>query len=152
MYANGDLVYIIGKSDFRRDWFFTHGIRYFPTDFQDNFISRDKFRYSSNVECRRDGKILKPTTWKIVFPLANSEAQGNYTLRIAIASASYAEVQVNIFLYLPSLLSLNVGILKEHFCYYQVRFNDLTKVEPDFTTNLFGKDNAIVRHGIHGLY
>ena len=35
---------------------------------------------------------------------------------------------------------------------FQVRFNDGTANPAHFTTGLIGKDNAIARHGIHGLY
>lgn len=34
----------------------------------------------------------------------------------------------------------------------QVRVNDAKANPPEFTTGLIGKDNAIARHGIHGLY
>lgn len=50
---------------------------------------------------------------------------GLYTLRIALASAADSELQI--------------------------RIND-PKSEHIFTTGLIGKDNAIARHGIHGLY
>jgi len=34
----------------------------------------------------------------------------------------------------------------------QVRFNDPNAERPHFSTKLIGNDNAIARHGIHGLY
>lgn len=34
----------------------------------------------------------------------------------------------------------------------KVRFNDEKVVDPHFTTGKIGGDNAIARHGIHGLY
>ena len=34
----------------------------------------------------------------------------------------------------------------------KVRINDPLRTRPHFTTMLVGKDNAIARHGIHGLY
>ena len=34
----------------------------------------------------------------------------------------------------------------------KVRVNDLKQDPPLFTTEVIGKDNAIARHGIHGLY
>lgn len=34
----------------------------------------------------------------------------------------------------------------------KVRFNDPSKGKPLFSTMLIGSDNAIARHGIHGLY
>lgn len=50
---------------------------------------------------------------------------GLYTLRIALASAADSELQI--------------------------RINN-QKSDHIFTTGLIGKDNAIARHGIHGLY
>jgi len=34
----------------------------------------------------------------------------------------------------------------------KVRVNDVKQDPPLFTTGVIGKDNAIARHGIHGLY
>lgn len=34
----------------------------------------------------------------------------------------------------------------------QIRINDPKTNRPLFTTGLIGRDNAIARHGIHGLY
>ena len=36
--------------------------------------------------------------------------------------------------------------------HFQVRFNDEARAVPHFTTGLIGRDNAIARHGIRGLY
>lgn len=38
------------------------------------------------------------------------------------------------------------------FLYLQVRVNNPSTNQPLFTTGLFGRDNSIARHGIHGLY
>ncbi|KAM7276394.1 hypothetical protein ACFE04_018260 [Oxalis oulophora] len=84
---------------------------------------------------RKIGNEFKATTWQIIFHLDNVITKGNYTLQMALASANNAEVQV--------------------------RFNDeksFTGDKSDFdyrhvtTTRLIGEDNAIARHGIHGLY
>ncbi|KAL3356093.1 hypothetical protein AABB24_016985 [Solanum stoloniferum] len=66
------------------------------------------------------------TTWKIIFNLEIVDNASNYTLQMALAAAQRAELQV--------------------------RFNDEKVVEPHFTTGKIGGDNAIARHGIHGLY
>ncbi|GKU95011.1 hypothetical protein SLEP1_g8429 [Rubroshorea leprosula] len=69
----------------------------------------------------------KAATWQIAFQLQNVLHTGNYTLQLALASASYAKLQV--------------------------RFNDPNAPEPEFETpGRIGFDNAIARHGIHGLY
>lgn len=67
-----------------------------------------------------------PTTWRIVFEARNVERRGTYTLRLALASASFAEIQVWI--------------------------NNGNRGSPRFSTGRIGRDNAIARHGIHGLY
>ncbi|KAG9135726.1 hypothetical protein Leryth_002445 [Lithospermum erythrorhizon] len=101
LYPKDDLVYTVGKSDYRKDWFFAH------------------------VNRKVGNKTYVPTTWQIKFPLAN--IRGTYTLRIALASATYAELRVWI--------------------------NDPHAMYPIFKTDRFiGRDNAIARHGIHGLY
>lgn len=66
------------------------------------------------------------TTWQIVFDLQNVIESATYTLQIALASSNEADLQV--------------------------RINDPNAGKPIFTTELMGKDNAIARHGIHGLY
>ncbi|KDP41146.1 hypothetical protein JCGZ_03640 [Jatropha curcas] len=70
--------------------------------------------------------VYSPTTWQITFELQTVIRTGNYTMQLALASASEAEIQV--------------------------RFNDAAAKRPLFTTGLVGKDNAIARHGIHGIY
>ncbi|PRQ46378.1 putative Galactose-binding domain-containing protein [Rosa chinensis] len=69
---------------------------------------------------------LVGTTWRIQFEPNNVVNPGNYTLQLALASATYAELQV--------------------------RVNNLNVKPPLFSTGLIGDDNAIARHGIHGLY
>ncbi|TXG60053.1 hypothetical protein EZV62_014626 [Acer yangbiense] len=71
-------------------------------------------------------KTYEGTTWQIIFEL-ESWKRGNYKLQLALASANGAEIQV--------------------------RFNDADRADRAlFSTGLIGKDNAIARHGIHGLY
>ncbi|KAK1579022.1 hypothetical protein Q3G72_034972 [Acer saccharum] len=71
-------------------------------------------------------KKYEGTTWQIIFQL-ESWKSGNYKLQLALASANGAEIQV--------------------------RFNDADRANRAlFSTRLIGKDNAIARHGIHGLY
>lgn len=74
---------------------------------------------------KEDGS-LEPTTWQVHFPLETVVQCGPYKLRLAFAAANFAAIQV--------------------------RFNDLNIHQPHFDTMQFGKDNAIARHGIHGLY
>lgn len=76
--------------------------------------------------CRKkDSKTYQGTTWQIKFELKNIDKDHTYTLRVAIASATFAELQV--------------------------RVND-ANASPLFTSGLIGRDNSIARHGIHGLY
>ncbi|KAI3978616.1 hypothetical protein MKX01_015791 [Papaver californicum] len=102
MYPNEDLVYTIGLNDYTKDWFF------------------------AQVSRRIGVKKFKKTTWQIKFNLVNVEETGTYTLWMALASATYAELQV--------------------------RINNENVYLPHFTTRMIGRDNAIARHGIHGLY
>ncbi|KAK9069437.1 hypothetical protein SSX86_011341 [Deinandra increscens subsp. villosa] len=101
LYPDRDLVYTVGVSDYASDWFFAH-------------VNR-------NV----GNKTYIPTTWTVLFDLEDV-VTGNYTIQLALASATGAEVQV--------------------------KFNDGRGAYPPFTTGLIGRDNAIARHGIHGLY
>ncbi|XP_042486957.1 rhamnogalacturonate lyase-like [Macadamia integrifolia] len=84
--------------------------------------------FFAHVDRRIDNNTFKATTWRIIFKLYNKTRNPNetYMLRLAIASASNSELQV--------------------------RFNNLNVNPPHFTTGLIGRDNAIARHGIHGLY
>ncbi|XP_019177215.1 PREDICTED: probable rhamnogalacturonate lyase B isoform X2 [Ipomoea nil] len=66
------------------------------------------------------------TIWTVVFPI-ETVAKGCYTLRIAVASSTRATL----------LIWVN---------------GDPKKDKAKFTSKLGGKDNAIARHGIHGLY
>ncbi|KAM3283238.1 putative rhamnogalacturonate lyase B [Capsicum chacoense] len=71
-------------------------------------------------------KTYAPTTWQVLFDLEDVDQSSNYTIQLALASAHEAELQV--------------------------RFNDPETDAPHYTTGLIGKDNAIARHGIHGIY
>ncbi|XP_049379050.1 probable rhamnogalacturonate lyase B isoform X2 [Solanum stenotomum] len=71
-------------------------------------------------------KTYAPTTWQVLFDLEDVDQSSNYTLQLALASAHEAELQV--------------------------RFNDPEIDAPHYSTGLIGKDNAIARHGIHGIY
>ncbi|PIN23675.1 Rhamnogalacturonan endolyase [Handroanthus impetiginosus] len=102
LYPHQDLIYTVGVSDYHKDWFFSHVNR-----------KVDKDRYT-------------PTTWRISFDVRNVSRTGNYTLRLALASANFAEIQV--------------------------WTNNPNPRRPIFTTGRIGRDNAIARHGIHGQY
>ncbi|XP_057773239.1 probable rhamnogalacturonate lyase B isoform X3 [Salvia miltiorrhiza] len=101
-YPDRDLVYTVGQSNYTTDWFFAH------------------------VPRRKNANSYKATTWQIKFKLEAVEPNGKYYLRLAIASAAQAELQV--------------------------RTNNPDQNPALFTSGLIGKDNAIARHGIHGLY
>ncbi|KAK2975651.1 hypothetical protein RJ640_000676 [Escallonia rubra] len=97
-----DIIYTVGLSNYRKDWFFAH------------------------VNRHVGNRTYIPTTWRILFDLKHVDQTGNYTLQLALASATTAELQD--------------------------RINDPNAACPYFTTGLTCKDNAIARHGIHGLY
>ncbi|KAL3340237.1 hypothetical protein AABB24_028722 [Solanum stoloniferum] len=103
LYPNGDIVFTIGESDYKKDWFFVQVTR------------------------KKDEKTYQGTTWQIKFKLDKVDQNEIYTLRLALASAAQAELQV--------------------------RVNDSSSLNtPLFSSGVIGKDNAIARHGIHGLY
>ncbi|XP_057784272.1 probable rhamnogalacturonate lyase B [Salvia miltiorrhiza] len=101
LYPEEDLIYTVGVSNYTKDWFFAHVTR------------------------QADKKTYVPTTWQISFDLKNV-SKGDYILRIALAAAHNADLQVWI--------------------------NKENTGRPDFTTGRIGKENAIARHGIHGRY
>ncbi|WRX30295.1 Rhamnogalacturonate lyase - like 2 [Theobroma cacao] len=102
LYPNGDVVYTVGVSDYRTDWFF------------------------AQVTRKKDDDKYKGTAWQIKFKLDNVDQTGTYKLRLALATAHVAELQV--------------------------RINNPDANPPMFTTGVIGHDNTIARHGIHGLY
>ncbi|CAL5332656.1 hypothetical protein CsSME_00014125 [Camellia sinensis var. sinensis] len=105
LYPDEDLVYTIGVSDYKKDWFF------------------------AQVTRKIGDNTYKGTTWQIKFTLENvdqSETIGTYKLRLALASVHNSKLQV--------------------------RVNDEEANPPLFTSGVIGGDNAIARHGIHGIY
>ncbi|XP_010530574.2 PREDICTED: uncharacterized protein LOC104807150 isoform X3 [Tarenaya hassleriana] len=101
-YPQEDLVYTVGLSDYKKDWFFAHVTR------------------------KRGEDAYERTTWKIKFVMDSVDKNNSYKLRIALATANVAELQV--------------------------RLNDMNQDPPMYTTGVIGHDNAIARHGIHGIY
>ncbi|KAK9926081.1 hypothetical protein M0R45_023333 [Rubus argutus] len=104
LYPDHDLIYTVGVNSYRNDWFYAQVTR--------------------NI----GNNTYVGTTWQIQFEVRRNmtTSGGDYTLRLALASAEYAELQV--------------------------RFNEQIMGPPLFSTRLIGEDNAIARHGIHGLY
>ncbi|KAF3447274.1 hypothetical protein FNV43_RR12454 [Rhamnella rubrinervis] len=102
LYPEKDLVYTVGVSDYAKDWFF------------------------AQVTRKKEDNTYQGTTWEINFKLNNVDKKGTYCLRLALASATFSELQV--------------------------RVNDPKANRPLFSSGLIGKDNSIARHGIHGLY
>ncbi|XP_047158133.1 rhamnogalacturonate lyase-like [Vigna umbellata] len=103
LYPTKDLIFTVGVSDYHKDWF-----------------------YAQVTRSTKTSKFM-PTTWLIQFQLENIIKGGNYTLQLALASATNSKLEV--------------------------RFNKPNSNPPDFATErLIGDDNAIARHGIHGLH
>ncbi|XP_056690895.1 uncharacterized protein [Spinacia oleracea] len=83
--------------------------------------------FYAHVPRGTNDRELQPTTWQVRFPLQNVNPFRRYTLRIALASTNNAQLHI--------------------------RFNRDPSSRPQFTTGRrMGFDNAIPRHGIHGLY
>ncbi|KAI9111331.1 hypothetical protein K1719_017021 [Acacia pycnantha] len=103
LYPKNDLVYTAGVDSHDKDWFFAHVTRN---------VGENKYQ---------------ATTWQIQFELQHrDQLEGNYTLRLALASATNSKLQV--------------------------WFNEQGEKRHLFKTGLLRGDNAIARHGIHGLY
>ncbi|KAF7817056.1 putative rhamnogalacturonate lyase B [Senna tora] len=102
LYPDKDLIYTVGVSDYTKDWFF------------------------AQVTRKKDNNTYQGTTWQIKFKLDSVNKSSTYKLRVALASATFSELQV--------------------------RVNDSKANRPLFSSGLIGRDNSIARHGIHGLY
>ncbi|WOG98916.1 hypothetical protein DCAR_0418262 [Daucus carota subsp. sativus] len=82
--------------------------------------------FFAQVNRKIGDRTYKTSTWQIKFEVLNIERSKNYKLRLALASAHHSDLQV--------------------------RINDPEGDNPLFSTGEIGDDNAIARHGIHGLY
>ncbi|GAB4839480.1 hypothetical protein Ancab_029004 [Ancistrocladus abbreviatus] len=101
LYPKDDVVYTVNVSDYKKDWFFAQVTR--------------------KVADGYDG-----STWQIKFNLSNVDTKGVYKLRLALASATNAELEV--------------------------RLNEPPPAPFIFSSGRIGNDNSIARHGIHGLF
>ncbi|PSS17334.1 Rhamnogalacturonate lyase [Actinidia chinensis var. chinensis] len=82
--------------------------------------------FFAHVSRKTGDDTYEATTWQIKFHLKNVYESGAYKLRLALASATHSVLEV--------------------------RINDPQANRPQFSSGLIGTDNAIARHGIHGLY
>lgn len=82
--------------------------------------------FFAQVTRKKDDDTYEGSTWQIKFQLDNVNQSGTFKLQISLATANIAELQI--------------------------RINDPQADPPLFTTGVIGKDNTILRHGIHGLY
>lgn len=102
LYPDKDLIFTVGVSDYTKDWFF------------------------AQVTRKKDDNTYQGTTWQIKFQLDKVNKSSSYKLRVALASATFSELQV--------------------------RVNNPKATRPLFSSGIIGRDNSIARHGIHGLY
>ncbi|XP_058190698.1 probable rhamnogalacturonate lyase B isoform X2 [Rhododendron vialii] len=72
LYPKEDLVYTVGVSDYRKDWFF------------------------AQVTRRKNDNTYQGTTWQIKFKLDMVDQTGTYKLRVALAAANLGELQVRV--------------------------------------------------------
>ncbi|KAK4747513.1 hypothetical protein SAY87_014099 [Trapa incisa] len=70
LYPEGDLVYYVGESDYKKDWFF------------------------AQVTRKKENGTYEGTAWQIKFTLDAVDANETYTLQVALATAHVSEVQV----------------------------------------------------------
>ncbi|KAL5777441.1 hypothetical protein ACOSP7_010367 [Xanthoceras sorbifolium] len=102
LYPKGDIVYTVGVSDYRKEWIF------------------------AQVTRKKADNTYQGTTWQGKFKLNKIDKSGLYKLRLVLATANQAQLQV--------------------------RANNPSQVSPLFSTGVIGHDNTIARHRIHGLY
>ncbi|KAK9067820.1 hypothetical protein SSX86_011931 [Deinandra increscens subsp. villosa] len=81
--------------------------------------------FFAHVTRKKDNNTYEKTTWTIKFKLNSVNNDETYKLRLALASAQVSDLQV--------------------------RVNDPNMNLPLYSTGIIGGDNAIARHGIHGL-
>ncbi|KAI3955239.1 hypothetical protein MKW98_020872 [Papaver atlanticum] len=91
-----------------------------------NSSSCQKDWFFAQVTRKLGDKVYNSITWQIKFNLDSVDQGTIYKLRVALASTHGAKLQI--------------------------RLNNLSREIPHFTTGGTYKDNAIARHGIHGLY
>ncbi|XP_054788974.1 uncharacterized protein LOC129294579, partial [Prosopis cineraria] len=72
LYPKEDLVYTVGESEYGKDWFF------------------------AQVTRKKDDGTYQGTTWQIKFKLDDVMGGGTYKLRLALATANAAELQVRV--------------------------------------------------------
>ncbi|CAD6258466.1 unnamed protein product [Miscanthus lutarioriparius] len=133
VYPRSDPVFTVGHSHHSKDWFFAHVTRYrqyglwercaevYPRSdpvFTVGHSHHSKDWFFAHVT-RKVGNRYVPTTRQIRFDLGRVAADGNYTLRIAVAAAQLSRLQVQV--------NGGGGV---------------------FTTPDLGGGNAIARHGV----
>ncbi|KAJ8762543.1 hypothetical protein K2173_007982 [Erythroxylum novogranatense] len=82
--------------------------------------------FFAQVTRKKDNITYEGTTWQIKFNLQEPNKSATYKLHLALATANNANLEV--------------------------RINNPNATLPLFATGMIGKDNAIARHGIHGVY
>ncbi|KAI3970339.1 hypothetical protein MKX01_023986 [Papaver californicum] len=105
-----------------------YGVLYPTTDlvYTVNSSSYQKDWFYAQVTRKVGDHVHNSTTWQIKFNLDSVDQDRVYNLRVALASTAGSKLEI--------------------------RFNDLSTEIPHFSTGGLYKDNAIARHGIHGLY
>ncbi|KAH9756099.1 rhamnogalacturonan endolyase [Citrus sinensis] len=101
LHRKRDLVYEVWANNYRKDWYFAQNTR-------------------------KKGNKYEGSTWQIQFKLEGVVKKATYKLRVAVAAAHGAELQV--------------------------RVNSRSARRPLFSSGSVGRENAIARHGIHGVY
>ncbi|CAL9147719.1 unnamed protein product [Musa hybrid cultivar] len=87
LYPDHDLMYTVGVSNYKKDWFYAH-------------VTRMHGQAS-----------YQATTWQIKFRLNNVHRTGTYKLRLALASAVLSEIQVCLNPRFLLLLLLVLGLI-----------------------------------------
>ena len=97
LYPEKDLIFTVGVSDYTKDRFFAHVTRFIcDLNHLVLIISFPIFNFNMIplFNRKKDGNTYQGTTWQIKFKLDKVNKKGSYKLRIAIASATFSELQV----------------------------------------------------------
>lgn len=119
LYPDNDLVYTVGVSDYRKDFFFAQVTRFvtlncmlyirrkiyesvFSFYLYMSFQCKDLFRVITLKFCfiirrKTNNNTYNGSTWQIRFKLDNVDKNTTYKLRIALATAHVSELQVLLF-------------------------------------------------------
>lgn len=99
IYPKEDLTFTANHDSYQKNWFFAHVTRYKIQTFtlcQTQIVMcYCKLFNEVSVYRKASDNTFKATTWRIFFNLENVSSNAVYKLWIAVAAATYSELQVS---------------------------------------------------------